>query len=211
MDSWSLAITAPNREFAISRLLTALGFDHHLFTVRKPLVHRGRVIERLAPAFPGYIFVLANSAWIFLRELIGMIGFVHFGDGPIVVPEHVVENLRKQADAFDTLPSLAILPGPSRFASGQRVRIGGMTAASGCIGIFQRTILPNHAVILLPWLGQMVPTTMDERDLEPADERRLQQKKRRRPSRRRRNKQHSDSHISNSVSQQTAINAHAVG
>jgi hypothetical protein len=39
--AWSLAVTAPNREFVTARKLAQLDFDYYLFKIRRRAVFRG--------------------------------------------------------------------------------------------------------------------------------------------------------------------------
>ena len=55
---WAMVVTAPNSEHIVSReLRDRHGIPHHYFKRMTTRVHRGRVIDKLLPAFPRYIFV----------------------------------------------------------------------------------------------------------------------------------------------------------
>jgi transcription termination factor NusG len=156
---WSLAQVQPNRELSIARALTRHEFPNHVFKVKKQSVSRGRHVDHMRPAYPGYIFLVVGNAWQTLRERFGITRYVHRDLPPGIVPALV-----STADTNDVLP---IVDMPSmRFSHGERVRVQGTTSLlSGQIGIFQHLVNETDAIVLLPWLGRWVPTLLDERDL----------------------------------------------
>lgn len=170
--SWSLAVTAPNREFVTARKLAQLNFDHHLFKIRRRGVFRGRPIDRLAAAFPGYLFIAAREQWDLLRERCGINRYVHRN-----LPISTVPSLVAQADAEGVLPTLER---KSRFALNERVIIRGASLLSGHVGLFQNMVSEFESVVLLDWMGRFVPVAVDERDLIQASTETVKGRKRRR-------------------------------
>jgi|SRR5215831_4403889 len=162
---WQLLTTAPHAETHVASMLSRFDFPHWLFKYRRRLAHRGRIVERLAPAFPGYIFVQARNAWEFIRGLHGASSFVEFGDGIADVPEHVVTGLVAAADAEGVLPISDEVASSSRFKCGDRLRIRG-GPASGYNAIFQHLMHDDRALVLIDWMGRWVPINVHEADLE---------------------------------------------
>lgn len=178
-SSWSLAVVAPNRDVVASRVLTYLGFKHHSFKLRRQVVRRGAIVERILPAFPGYIFVSAyQRCWDIARDIVSVVGFVHFGEGLSLVPHHVVEGLVSLADADGVLPTPPVKVS-SRFAPGDRVVIQGDGVLAGHQGIYQRVLIGPHVIIDVDWMGRWVPISVDERDLETASVSKLRKRRRR--------------------------------
>ena len=178
--AWALITVAPNMETSVSKVLTCLDFDHIVFRVRRRIVYRGRVIERILPVFPGYIFVLARNAWRAIQEIIGVLGFVRTLDGrPETVPNRVVNGLRAQSDEKGVLswPPPAYIS--SRFRVGDIVRVYPAGIPEGLRGVFHQLLTPERAVILLDWMGRMVPLSVDERDLIAVPQRRKRRRRRR--------------------------------
>jgi hypothetical protein len=152
-----LAVTAPNREFVTARKLAKLEFDFHLFKIRRRGIFRGRPIDKLAAAFPGYLFVAARDQWDLLRERCGIARYVHRN-----LPISTVPSLVAKADIQDILPSIEQ---PSRFSFNERVVIRGASLLAGHLGVFQNMVTEFEAIILLDWMGRFVPVAVDERDL----------------------------------------------
>jgi len=160
MTAWSLAITAPNRELSTSRALTRWDYEHIVFKIRRASVFRGRFCHRLVPAFPGYVWLVANNSWHTLREVFGIVDFVGHGQ-PI---ELAVNSLKRIADQQDIIPTPEI---PSRFRPGDRVIINSADIRlSGQRAEFLYPVADGKAAVRIEWLmGKFVPMQIDERDL----------------------------------------------
>jgi transcription antitermination factor NusG len=151
--AYQLIMVAPNTEASVSRTLAALNFEHWIFRIKRKIVLRGQVIERLVPAFPGYIFVLARNAWITIKSIIGVRSFVSFGEQLCDVPVRVVEDLCAQCDQ-DGVLRWAQEP-TSPFALDELISV---TLAQGILlqGRFQYLLTPDRAMVLVDWMGRMV-------------------------------------------------------
>ena len=155
--TWSLAVTPPNRELSTARALARHEFPHHVFKLRRKAIVRGRPVERLRPAFPGYVFLVAQDQWLLLHEM----GISYFVERRL--PEGIVEGLLGGAVDEDVLP---INDAPSlRFRVGQQVLIRGQGLLAGQIGLFQHLVDEVNCIVLLEWLGRWVPMLVDEREL----------------------------------------------
>jgi transcription antitermination factor NusG len=170
-------------EASVSRALKSLDFQHIVFKIRRQIAARGRLLEQVRPVFPGYVFVVARDAWIVLRNIVGVLGFVHFGDRLENVPDDVVEGLRAQADADGVLNwSLPDGGAEPRLRQGDAVQV----TLSGATyrGAFFAYLAFDRAIIHLDWMGRMVPVSVNLCDL--GLEVRRSSGSRRRPRRRRR-------------------------
>jgi hypothetical protein len=154
---WSLATSAPNREAWISFVLSALEIEHRIFYVR--------IAGVIKPIFPGYVFV---DAYDFdrVRGVTGIRGFVKV-DGKTVDVTHVVEKLEAEGRGTNVLLREDAVS--SRFQCGDRVQVQGSDhLVFGRVGQFQHQLDNGKASVLLPWFnGVMVPTVIEESDLEP--------------------------------------------
>lgn len=132
-------------------------------------MHRGRIVERLIPIFPRYIFVACDGAWSLVRDIIGVLDFVRTSSEfhTIAPVDAVVERLLDLADAEDTLP-IPEKPLISRFQSGERVLITGASMLAGQHAVFVRLLAEHEAVVDIDGMGRMLPVPVDDRDLEPA-------------------------------------------
>jgi len=177
-SSWSLAITPPNRELSISRALSRWHYEHHVFKIRRHGVFRGRVADRLLPAFPGYLFVVAQKQWYLLRTIFGVVDFIGHGT-PIGL---AVNSLMRVADENGVIPTPEI---QSRFHAGDIVIIKDGPFASQRAK-FLHAVDETRVCIEVDMFGRYVPFPIDERDLdlETHDKPKPRRKRRHRRSRR---------------------------
>jgi transcriptional antiterminator RfaH len=159
---WTLAVTHPNSEHLVSEDLRRLSYDHICFKRRASAVYRGRVVERILPAFPRYIFIHTELCWDVLRDATKVLGLVMFGERIGVVPQPVVDNLIDRCGGSDVLPPEAI---PEPFQRGDRVIVGGYGPASGHQAVYQGVAEDGRLRLEFEWLGRYVPVDVDSRDV----------------------------------------------
>ena len=112
---WYLAQLKPNGQAVAERNLHRQGFE--TFMPRQAISRRRgtQFIDRLAPLFPGYLFVALNSAshpWRRVNGTYGVSRLVSFGDVPRPLPRDLVENFRRACRCSDVLePSRTLTPG----------------------------------------------------------------------------------------------------
>jgi hypothetical protein len=154
---WSLATSAPNREAWISFVLSAMEIEHRVFSVH--------IADQAKPIFPGYVFVNADN-FDLVRSVTGILGFVNVDGCPVDVT-HIVEKLDAESRGTTVLPREQATR--SRFKHGDRVQVQGSDhLIFGRVGQFQHHLDNGRASVLLPWFnGVMVPTVIEESDLEP--------------------------------------------
>jgi hypothetical protein len=182
--AWQLITTAPNAELHVERVMGCLSFEHHLFKTRRKVVAHGRVVERLFPYFPGYIFVRAQHCWTSVKNIIGVIDFVRIGGVVVDIAEHEITRLLHLCDSFKVLP----VPDCSlKFRPGDRVRVtGSRSLIFGATGLYQNAIGLDKAYVLLPWFnGQLTGTVVDECDIESLEGHRVRHSASRKRRRRR--------------------------
>ena len=167
---WQLMVVAPNTEVTVQKVLDALEIKNHVFRFRKKLAHRGRIIERTSPLFPGYVFVHPQHKLDLVRCISKVLAFVRKGDaryGEIAeVSDSVVYSFLQEADADGVLP-LAEESNPEnwKFKPGEIVRIKD-GPASGYKATFQHPMMDGRAIVLIDWMGRWVPVNVYEADIE---------------------------------------------
>jgi hypothetical protein len=156
MAFWCLATSAPNREAWISYVLSGMEIEHRIFYIRKA--------DEIKPIFPGYVFVNAGN-FDMVKSVTGILGFVQV-EGQIVDVTDVVEQLEVEGRGTNVLPRGDAIS--SKFQCGDRVQVQGSDhLIFGQIGQFQHYLDNGKASVLLPWFnGTLVPTVIEERDLE---------------------------------------------
>jgi transcription antitermination factor NusG len=140
-------------EDTIRQRIKALGLDAY---VPKYLVNlrRGGLTARVL--FPGYMFVWIENQWDAVRNLIGVYGFVQFGDRIIRIPPRVIRELR----ARETKTGYVRLD--SSFIPGQMVKvIDGPLVPGIYLGMSDRLKLR----VLFSLLGAETELEFFERDL----------------------------------------------
>lgn len=104
-ESWYLAQLKPNSAKIAERHLKRQGFQtflpHETTTLRKG----GKFVTVERPLFPGYIFVQfdpAQSPWRAINATQGITRLVSFGSTPSPIPNDLMSDLLKRADATGT-------------------------------------------------------------------------------------------------------------
>ena len=165
--TWLLLRTIPHAEARASEKLARFDFDNHLFKHQVACVRRGRVVTRLDPAFPSYLFVLVvTDARLRLQEMweyFGLLSFVTIAGCSSV--DLALKRLLGMALANDVLP--VDNEEGARFKFGDKVQIvTNSHFALGLEGVYQYRVRPGRVCILSPWLGQLVPVEVNESDID---------------------------------------------
>ena len=99
--AWYLAQLKPNALRIAEQNLCRQGFEVFMPRVQET-VRRARFETRLAPLFPGYVFVgiPANNGYISaIRSTRGITQLVKSGDRVAPLPTHIIEELQRRCDA----------------------------------------------------------------------------------------------------------------
>jgi hypothetical protein len=187
VSPWAMIVTAPNSEHRVAReLRERRNVPHHFFQRAVQSVYRGRVFSRLVPAFPRYIFAPPEVCWALRREMPSRVVDVvrSHVDGTLwTVSNSEMESLVARCAGGNTFPSPQT---QDPYTMGDEVIIVGHHAAAGHRAVYQHMLGDNHALVLFSWLGRMVPTNVDLRDIEkwePKERQRRRHRRRRRASR----------------------------
>jgi len=151
MSYWAVVHTQSRHEDMVCVQLTREKFEIYL--------PRIKLESRIAPLFPGCLFVRIVDRWYPVRWTRGVIGLLPI---PAQVQEKTMTEIRKREgrDGFVKLPS------PPRLKKGQQVRIirgnfeGQVALCEGMSG-------KDRVRVLLNMLGQKVPVELSGHDLEP--------------------------------------------
>src|SRR5262249_51286582 len=160
---WHVAQTHIHAELRATQHLNRQGFEVYLPRYLKKRRHARRVETVAAPLFPRYLFVAVTSTqrWHSIRSTIGITRLVANGDLPAVLPEAVIEGLKRRADpdGFIRLER--------RFAPGDIVRVCD-GAFCDLLGLFEDISGDDRAAILLNLLGRKVRVVLDTDMIEAA-------------------------------------------
>lgn len=159
---YALSIRSRHEKISAS-ILENMAFDCFL-----PLIYEDRRWsdrkKRVAlPLFPGYLFVrLVNLSEFHLRVLKvpGIVGFIGNKNGPAVVPENEIEDVRAALSRGHRCA-----PSPF-FGVGDRVRVV-RGALAGIEGIFTYQGPQSSLVISIALIHRSVAVTVSKDDVEP--------------------------------------------
>src|SRR5665811_652744 len=100
-SQWYVVQTHPHAEAKASWHLGRQGFETYLPRYLKKRRHARRIDSVAAPLFPRYLFVavdMTTQRWLSIRSTIGITRLVTNGDVPAVVPEAIIEGLKRRED-----------------------------------------------------------------------------------------------------------------
>lgn len=171
-------MTPPRRELTTAQRLASWAFDVRLFRIKQLVAVRGRVVERLTAAWPGYLFVDDRFTTPYGDFLKNFVRFVVIDNRIVTVRDDDMIGLMMMAPDCVLPPPIEV----PRFTVGDEVVIRGGGPFDGQRGVFQRMI-GAKAVVDLPWIDRAVPTIVDEADLDVVERKATSRKKRRRTRR----------------------------
>ncbi len=132
-------------------------------TVFLPLYKSEKIIKGVRvikeePLFPRYVFAwlnIENTNWTSVRSTRGISNFVAFGNGPTIVDQAIINELRQ----IDSLPKEAY------FKIGEKVRIASGTL-KGLYAIYQNVHGSSRSYILLEFMQQYQYVSIDNQLIE---------------------------------------------
>jgi transcriptional antiterminator RfaH len=155
MSYWAVVQVESQCEHVVRLLLMRARYQTYMPRIR----HRRRV----APLFPGYLFVRIVDRWYPVVWTVGVVRLLMSGDQPAVLSEKIMHEIRKREDRDGYVK----LPSPkNRLHNGQHVRVT-RGSFEGQIALCQRMSSKDRVWVLLNLLGQKVPVELPGRDLEP--------------------------------------------
>jgi transcriptional antiterminator RfaH len=166
MKSWFAVHTHAHGEQRALINLERQGFESWLPLYHRTRRHAGKVERVLRPLFPRYLFVsidLEAQRWRAILSTYGVAGLVGLSDGPVPVPDSVIDSLRARAGEDGHY----VLDGISRLKTGDPVRVeaGPMRDLEG---VFQAASDDERVIILLNMMGRGVRVTVSADHIERA-------------------------------------------
>lgn len=161
---WYVVHTQPACEARAGMHLAAQGYTIFCPSSRKTVRHARKSTNKLAPLFPGYLFVsldLSRDRWRSINGTRGVIRLLTQGEVPQAVPSGIVETLQARTDSQGALAL------PPTLNVGQRVCIMEGPLAN-LVGTLQRLNGADRVQVLLDLLGRSVPASIQVRALDPA-------------------------------------------
>jgi transcription antitermination factor NusG len=151
---WAAVQTEAQREHMVRLLLMRARYETYM--------PRIKARSRIAPLFPGYLFVRIVDRWYPVIRTVGVVRLLMSGDQPARLPERTMNEIRKGEgrDGFVKLPS------PSTLEKGQSVRII-RGSFEGRVALCESMSSKERVWVLLNLMGQKVPVELPSRDLEP--------------------------------------------
>lgn len=152
---WFLVHTKSGAEDVARRHLERQGYGIYFPRLLANVLYRGRWVERISALFPRYLFVRLDAASQSLapvRSTQGVAGLVCFGARTAVVPDRVVEGLKRRAHPESGLHELK----RPMFEAGAPVHVISGPFA-GVEGIFERAEAEDRVVVLFQLLGRETP------------------------------------------------------
>jgi transcriptional antiterminator RfaH len=156
---WYVAQTHVHAESKATFHLGRQGFEVYLPRYLKQRRHARRVDTVAAPLFPRYLFVsvdMATQRWHSIRSTFGITRLVTNGDVPAVVPQAIIEGLKRREDTN----GLVQLERRPRFAPGDKIRVLN-GAFCDALGLFEGIRDQERVAILLDLLGRKVRVVLD--------------------------------------------------
>jgi len=158
-ERWYAVCCKPRQETVAEENLLRQGFHVYLPRIRMRQRRRGRWVEAVEVLFPRYIFIRVDPeqrSTATIRSTRGVTGLVRFGGQPAVVPDVVMEALKRREDAGSGLHR----DNRAAFSSGESVKlIEGPLA--GMEGVFAEEDGERRVIVLLELLGKVNKVSVD--------------------------------------------------
>jgi transcriptional antiterminator RfaH len=152
MKNWYLVHTKPRKETTARENLLRQNYETYLPLLSESRRRRGQWIDVVEPLFPRYLFVrleIGLDSFGPIRYTTGVHNLVRFSDQPGVVPDHVVDSLKRTADSETGIhhPKRTVFE-PGKLVFIERGPFAGLQA------IFQAATADERVIILLEMLGR---------------------------------------------------------
>jgi transcriptional antiterminator RfaH len=157
---WAVAQLVPNREKVALHFLALNQYEVFYPRIREQRIVRHRRVVRTPPLFPGYCFLRVVFGWRRARWSPGIRAMIFNGEGPAVVPDAMIEEIRKrERGGFVVLPERSLRPGDA-------VRIW-RGAFAGHLALFAGQSGHERVAVLLSLFGARQKVTLPKDDIEP--------------------------------------------
>ena len=119
---------------------------------------KGNKVVKEEPLFSRYLFAwldVENTNWTSIRSTRGISNFVAFGNGPAIVDQAIINELRQ----------IDLLPKEAYFKIGEKVRVAS-GSLKGLNGIYQTSDGSSRSYILLEFMQQNQYLSIDNQLIE---------------------------------------------
>ena len=119
---------------------------------------KGNKVTKEEPLFPRYLFAwldLENTNWTSIRSTRGISNFVAFGNGPAIVDQAIIKELKK----------IDLMPEESYFKAGEKIRVAS-GSLEGLSAIYQSENGSSRSYILLEFMQQNQYISIDNQLIE---------------------------------------------
>ena len=145
-DHWYLLHTKYKQEKKAAQELRQQNISVFLPLHKLEKIVKGNKVIKEEPLFSRYLFAqfdIENTSWTSIKSTRGVSNFVEFGNGPAIVDQAIVKELKK----------IDLLPPEPYFKIGEKVRIidGSL---KGLRAIYQASDGPSRSHILLTFMQQ---------------------------------------------------------
>jgi transcription antitermination factor NusG len=156
MAFWAVARTQTRRECVAAHFLALGGFETYRPRIlRSHTSRKGLTLERPAPLFPSYVFVLITLQWHAVNNTIGVVRLIMDGGHPARLADTAVAQVRaRELEGYVQLP-----PASPRFHHGQRVSII-RGPFEGHDGLYAGQAAHERERVLLKLLGRRIPVAV---------------------------------------------------
>jgi len=154
---WFAAGFKPNGYDLAAHQLMRQGYDVFCPKLARHVKHARKTVRKLAPLFPGYMFVAVDTQaqrWRPIESTPGVTKLVKFGNEPACLPRGVVESLK--AMSSDTGEMALLAPDIS---IGDAVRVEG-GAFDQWVGEVVKLAPPDRITLLIDLATRRVPITI---------------------------------------------------
>lgn len=152
IDCWYVVCCRPRQEAVAEENLLRQGFHVYLPRIRIRQRRRGQWIDAVEVLFPRYIFIRLDPlrrSTATVRSTRGVVGMVHFGGQPAVVPDAVMDALLQREDVASGLHQ----DNRPLFGAGEAIKLVA-GPLSGMEGVFTQQDGDKRVIVLLNLLGK---------------------------------------------------------
>lgn len=165
-ERWYAVCCKPRQEAVAEENLLRQGYRTYLPRTRNARHRRGQWIDVIEPLFPRYLFIRIDPALhstASVHSTRGAVGLVRFGGQPTVVPEQVIETIRRREDTSTGLHHV----NHPLFCAGEAIRLAEGPLA-GMEGVFAEEDGEKRVIVLLELLGKANKIRVDRNWVAPA-------------------------------------------
>jgi transcriptional antiterminator RfaH len=149
LPKWRVIKTKPHQECAVAKRLKHKHFDVYVPLMQKKTYTFGKLLNRIQPLFPQYIFARFETDESFsdIRWTAGIKGVICFNGKPAIIPDEVIDFLQNQED------HQGIVRKTNTFKPDQRVAVR-YGLLKNLQGLFVKELTgPDRVLILMSIMG----------------------------------------------------------